>query len=149
MPICVVVPTFNNAVQNRHINNINSILVQEYSNYHIIFIDDASTDSTATDVIQILTTQNKLPPNQYTIIRNTQQMKAMHNLRTAALNYCQPQDIFMVIDGDDELIGRQVFKVFNAVFQQSGAWFVYSNFLTANNYVGFSRIVPPNIIANN
>jgi hypothetical protein len=55
----------------------------------------------------------------------------------------------MAVDGDDELIGRQVLKLFNSVFQKSGSWFVYSNFLTAKNYVGFSRVVPPSVIADN
>jgi glycosyltransferase involved in cell wall biosynthesis len=47
----VVVPSYNNAANNRHVNNMNSILMQEYSNYHIVFIDDASTDSTSDDIV--------------------------------------------------------------------------------------------------
>lgn len=39
-------PSYNNAVKNRYMDNINSILQQEYSNYHIIFIDDYSDDGT-------------------------------------------------------------------------------------------------------
>lgn len=41
----------------------------------------------------------------------------MYNLRTAAMEHCQSDEIFLVVDGDDELLGTQVFKVFNAVFQ--------------------------------
>lgn len=52
-----MVPSFNNAANNRHINNMNSILMQEYSNYHIIFIDDASTDSTGIDVTKLMKEQ--------------------------------------------------------------------------------------------
>jgi hypothetical protein len=44
-------------------------------------------------------------------------MRAMHNVRFAANNYCKPNDIFMIVDGDDELVGRQVLKLFNANFQ--------------------------------
>lgn len=46
-------------------------------------------------------------------------MRAMHNLRMAANHFCKAEEIFMVIDGDDELIGRQVLKLFNAHFQKS------------------------------
>lgn len=91
--------------------------MQEYSNYRVVFIDDASTDSTATDVFEIISKQTKLTPRQYVIVRNVQQKKAMFNLRMAANSYCQPEEIFIVVDGDDELIGRQVLKLFNAVFQ--------------------------------
>jgi glycosyltransferase involved in cell wall biosynthesis len=66
-----VVPSFNNAANNRHINNMNSIIMQEYSNYHVVFIDDASTDSTYNDINLLLARQQKLPSSQYTIIRNT------------------------------------------------------------------------------
>jgi glycosyltransferase involved in cell wall biosynthesis len=41
-----VVPTYNNADNNRHISNIRSIAMQNYLNYRIIVIDDASTDNT-------------------------------------------------------------------------------------------------------
>jgi hypothetical protein len=44
-------------------------------------------------------------------------MKAMPNLRTAAKEHCRPEEIFLIVDGDDELVGRQVLKLFNAVFQ--------------------------------
>lgn len=61
----------------------------------------------------------------------------------ASNSFCQLNDIFIVVDGDDELIGRQVFKLYNSIFQKQGVWFVYSNFLTINNYVGYSRFIPP------
>lgn len=34
-----------------------------------------------------------------------------------------------VLDGDDSLIGKQVFKVMNAVYQKHNALFVYLNFM--------------------
>jgi hypothetical protein len=55
----------------------------------------------------------------------------------------------MIVDGDDELLGRQVLKVFNAVFQEKKLWFVYSNFLTVTGAIGFSRPFPTNTIKGN
>lgn len=70
-------------------------------------------------------------------------MKAMHNIRTAATQYCDPKDIMMIVDGDDQLVGRQVFKLYNAVFQKEKVWFVYSNFIDVNNKnLGYSREFP-------
>jgi glycosyltransferase involved in cell wall biosynthesis len=46
----VVVPTFNNLPDNRHIANIQSILAQNYHNYHVVVIDDASTDGTGQQI---------------------------------------------------------------------------------------------------
>jgi hypothetical protein len=45
----------------------------------------------------------------------------------------------IVVDGDDELLGRQVFRLFNAIFQSKNVWFVYTNYLPSGGYVGYSR----------
>jgi len=93
--------------------------MQEYNNYHIVVIDDASTDKTGKLISDFLGSQNKVPSNRYQIITNTEQKMAMYNLRRAAMEFCQPQEIFMIVDGDDELLGRQVLHLFNAVFQKN------------------------------
>jgi hypothetical protein len=48
----------------------------------------------------------------------------------------------MKIDGDDELIGRQVFKIYNAIMQQNKVWFVYSTLISSDQEIGFSKPVP-------
>lgn len=73
----------------------------------------------------------------------------MHNLRFAAQNYCKPEDIFMIVDGDDELLGRQVFKLFNAKFQANNLYFMYTNFLSMAGKAGYSRPFPRRIIEQN
>jgi hypothetical protein len=73
----------------------------------------------------------------------------MGNIRAAATTHCKPEEIFMIIDGDDELVGRQVLKLYNAVFQEKKLYFVYSNFLTATGSIGFSRPFPPTTIRRN
>lgn len=55
----------------------------------------------------------------------------------------------MVIDGDDYLLGKLVFKLFNAAFSNSDSWVVYSNFMTPNNKIGYSRKYPVEIVENN
>ena len=54
-----------------------------------------------------------------------------------------------MVDGDDELLGRQVLKVFNAVFQEKGLWFVYSNFIMGSGELGYSRPFPKEVIREN
>lgn len=45
-PFCIVIPTFKNVKNKRHFHNLNSVLQQDYSNYRIVLIDDASDDGT-------------------------------------------------------------------------------------------------------
>ena len=73
----------------------------------------------------------------------------MPNLRMAAKQYCKPKDIYLIVDGDDELLGRQVLKLFNAGFQKNDAWFVYTNFLNIKGNVGYSRPFPVAVMKNN
>jgi hypothetical protein len=48
----------------------------------------------------------------------------------------------MIVDGDDELLGRQVFRFFNAMFQKKKAFFIYTNFITVAGNLGYSRQYP-------
>ena len=41
---------------------------------------------------------------------------ALPNILYAGYNFCKPYELFMVVDGDDYLLGRQVFKLFNSIF---------------------------------
>ena len=42
LPFCIVVPSYKNVANSRYVHNMNSIIQQDYQNYRIIFIDDAS-----------------------------------------------------------------------------------------------------------
>lgn len=44
--MCLVVNSYNNALKGLIYRNIDSILQQDYLNYHIIYTDDHSTDHT-------------------------------------------------------------------------------------------------------
>lgn len=65
MPFCIVVPTFNNAIKERYLNNIKSIVMQDYSNFHVVVIDDASTDGTGALIKAYLDSQKKITTDRY------------------------------------------------------------------------------------
>lgn len=44
LPMCIVSPGFNNNAKFRIEYNLNSIFSQNYTNYKVIIINDASTD---------------------------------------------------------------------------------------------------------
>ena len=54
LPFCFVIPSYNNAGNDRYKKSLNSILMQEYSNYHIVYVDDHSTDGTLDKAKQFL-----------------------------------------------------------------------------------------------
>ena len=65
----------------------------------------------------------------------------MFNVKQAADEFCKPREIMMVVDGDDELIGRQVLKLYNSIFQDKDVWFVYSNFVYEDGFGWVFKVV--------
>jgi glycosyltransferase involved in cell wall biosynthesis len=45
--------------------------MQEYANYHIVVIDDASEDETGTLIEKFLNEQQKVPKSRYNVIKNS------------------------------------------------------------------------------
>lgn len=64
-------------------------------------------------------------------MRNRNRKYANYNILNAAFNWCGDEDVQVVIDGDDEIIGRYVFALINAAYHQhQQPWIVYTNFKT-------------------
>lgn len=55
-------------------------------------------------------------------------MTALYNIYYASMNECGKESIIMILDGDDEFIGRNVLRIFNWGFQSKKAGVIYSNF---------------------
>jgi glycosyltransferase involved in cell wall biosynthesis len=73
---------------NRYLRNIQSIVIQDYTNFHIVVIDDGSVDNTGALIKKYLEPQQKKIPVKYEVIINIEHKQAMPNLRSAASNYC-------------------------------------------------------------
>jgi glycosyltransferase involved in cell wall biosynthesis len=52
------------------------------------------------------------------IINNEKNKGNCANVYNAGNNYCKEGEIMVFLDGDDALIGRQVFSLLNAVYQK-------------------------------
>lgn len=125
--MCVVVPSFNNARQFRVELNLNSIFSQNYTNYHVVIVDDASTDATVA-LIQKYLSFYRIPPTKALLLVNSSPKKALENIYSSAMEHCGQEEVVVVVDGDDELIGFNVLQVLNAAYTTSDAGFLYSNF---------------------
>lgn len=61
----------------------------------------------------------------------------------AAHDVCKPGEIMVLVDGDDALIGRQVFSLLNAYYQAEKPALVYTQLLFIYpDHVGNSRNQP-------
>lgn len=60
-----------------------SIIMQNYTNYHIVVVDDDSSDGTGEQIIDFLK-KEKIAPERYVVVRNQEKKYAMGSLRIAA-----------------------------------------------------------------
>lgn len=95
-----------------------SVLQQKYENFHIVFADDLSTDDNLNASIRYLLGRN-FPRDRMTFIQSKSRNFATYNIINAAFNYCGEDDVQMLLDGDDELIGKYAFQVMNSIYQQN------------------------------
>ena len=108
---------------------LKSMNEQNYSNYHVYMIDDVSTDRSVEVIMGMLRKYPRLN-NRITILKNRQKIGALGNRDSTTRNHCNPGDIVMDVDGDDNLIGKQVLNLFNRFYANDpNAWFVYNNFI--------------------
>lgn len=128
LPICVLTPSYLNNARFRIEYNLNSIFTQNYSNYFAVITNDASPDG-SDEVYRKYFEFYRIPADKYVYVNNTERKGAMANDYAANHQYCSEDAISLHLDGDDELIGKNVFKVFNVEYQKRKAGALYSNFI--------------------
>jgi glycosyltransferase involved in cell wall biosynthesis len=109
---------------------IETLLNQQYSDFEIILIDDASDDG-ATDA---------LPADPgVRLLRQHFRKGAAFNLYSAITRFCDPEDIVVCVDGDDWLEGEDVLDHINQVYNTYDCWVMYGQFRYSDGSRGFSQ----------
>ncbi len=119
----IITPSFNNARWYKR--NVDSLLYQDYSNYHVIYIDDASPDQTGAFVERHVLRTNK--KDKITIIKNKERVGALENIYNA-IQSCPDDAIILLVDGDDWLYNGQVLTKLNMLYQDQKVWMTYGQF---------------------
>lgn len=57
---------------------------------------------------------------------NNMRVTAVPNIHMAITRFCKPNEIAFFVDGDDEIISRKAFQIFNAVYQAKRPAIAYS-----------------------
>lgn len=122
--IVIIIPSYNNALYYKA--NLDSVFMQDYSNYSVIYIDDCSTDGTG-DLVQAYIDEHGLH-DKIIFIRNPENVKALANMYRA-VHMCADQDIIVELDGDDAFAHKHVLSKINTVFSTQEVWLTYSQFI--------------------
>ena len=120
----IVVASYNNA---RYFQkNLDSIFSQKYNNYHVIYTNDASTDTTY-EKVRAYVDKNNLH-EKITLIHNESNRGALYNYY-AMIQACDDSDIIVMLDGDDWFSHFKVLKDLNLYYENSDVWMTYGQFL--------------------
>lgn len=71
----------------------------------MVVIDDFSSDDSLTKIRELIEGSG-FPRHRVVYVRNKQRLFATYNIMNAVYNFCAEDDIQLLLDGDDELIGR-------------------------------------------
>jgi cellulose synthase/poly-beta-1,6-N-acetylglucosamine synthase-like glycosyltransferase len=114
--MCVVSNSYNNFKNGLLYRNLDSIFQQDYTNYHIVYTDDNSDDKTGEHVKEHIQSLNN--GAEVKVLINNKKVGMMENIYKAVTYHCQAGEIAIMLDGDDALIGRNVFSLVNAIYQK-------------------------------
>jgi glycosyltransferase involved in cell wall biosynthesis len=67
--MCIIVPGYNNNDKFRLENNLNSLFTQNYTNYFVVILDDASTDKSNELFANYLNFYD-INPHRYVYLKN-------------------------------------------------------------------------------
>lgn len=141
----VVIASYNN--KDWYKKNLDSVFMQKYKNYHVIYVDDCSSDRTGALVEKYV---KDLHHEQYvTLIKNKERRGAMANYYDA-VHLCDDASIIVQLDGDDWFAHDHVLDLLNRVYNDSDVWLTYGQFKKyPSGKKGFCKDIPSKIIEAN
>lgn len=122
LPVIILITSYNNALY--CMANIQSVLMQHYKNYTVIYIDDCSTDTTLSLVESHIPSKER---DRWQIIRNTTRCGKLANLYTH-IHALAANSIVIELDGDDALAHPYVLHHISTLLQTTNADFLYANY---------------------
>lgn len=125
----VIIPSYNNSQW--YTKNLDSVFKQKYTNYHVIYIDDCSTDTTAA-LVQTYIKKNNYD-HKITFIRNEVNKGATANRYTGS-HLAPDNAIVMILDGDDWFAHKYVMQYINYIYTTTHCWLTYGQFVRWPSY---------------
>lgn len=144
-PIVVVIPSYNNSEWYQR--NLDSVLSQNYSNFRVVYIDDASPDGTGKLVKDYL--QKKDKERRTTLLQNIKRYGSLANIYKG-IWLCSPHEIVANLDGDDWFPHENVLSKLNEVYSDPDVWVTYGQFVYyPTGDPGWAAQVEPEVIEQN
>lgn len=99
--------------------NLGSVISQTYSNYEVMFFDDASDDDTFEKALEIVKNDSRFK------MYKTEERKFKTWFFANYLENFWDNQILVFLDGDDFFHSENVLEYLNEVYNQTGCWMTY------------------------
>jgi glycosyltransferase involved in cell wall biosynthesis len=143
--IVVITASYNNGSYFER--NLNSVFLQDYDNYHVLYVNDASPDNSAPLIAGHIAKKEKL--DKVLFINNAERKYVLANQYKAA-HLCRDTDIVVILDGDDWLATPDVFSHLNSVYANPDIWMTFGQFIQKpTNHRGWCKPIPQEVVTNN
>jgi glycosyltransferase involved in cell wall biosynthesis len=113
---------------------VKSIACQDYDNYTVYMVNDASTDSTSREIAAVLHELPKDVRSKFKLVDNQVNVGAVANQVSIFRSLADSDAIVMIVDGDDTLVNdNTIFSYYNSVydgttdFTYGSCWSVVDN----------------------
>jgi glycosyltransferase involved in cell wall biosynthesis len=104
--------------------SLKSIQSQTYANFRCVVIDDVSPDQTYEYAREAVKGDER-----FTVIRNTDRKYQLANaIEATRLAAQDPQDVIVIVDGDDWLKHERVFERIAEIYSDPKVWLTYGNY---------------------
>jgi len=141
--IVAVITSYNNAAWCKR--NLDSIFDQQYENYNVIYIDDASTDGTYEMVHAHVKERGQ--EQRVAVFRNEKNMGALYGIYHA-VHALDDKTIVATVDGDDWLKHDKVFSLLNEAYDDKDVLMTYGQYEEYPEWkLGQCKDFPQEIIA--
>jgi hypothetical protein len=128
LPFCLIVQDFNFTTPFLFQLTLNSIFAQNYTNYKAVLFSYGEANTLIIDYFRL----NHVKKTNYVLVKNKERKGILENILTASRSHCPKDSISLNIVGNGELIGKNVLKTFNAIYQTNRISIAYSNFYHYN-----------------
>lgn len=131
----VVIPSYNN--KQWYEKNLDSVLMQTYHNYEVIYVNDCSSDETG-DLVEKYIKKHRAQ-GVVSLINNKKRVGALANIYDV-VHACKNNDVIVLLDGDDWLANENVLLKLSEVYFTKKYWIAYSQFIQwPMNEVGWNK----------
>jgi hypothetical protein len=119
----IIVPSYN--CEQWISKTITSIQEQDYKNFECVIVDDISTDKTLEVV------KDKISGlSQFSVITNTEKKFALRNINDTIQSLSpDPQDVIVLLDGDDWFSTPRCLDQLNYYYQTTGCYMTFGSFV--------------------